>query len=63
MAEKANSFDLIRGVCLAVGIMIGMIVVNVAFDFGPILGGALGGGFGALLGMGIYAVIGKKKRQ
>lgn len=63
MAEKQNSFDLIRIVCLAVGILIGMIVVKVAFDFGPILGGALGGGFGALLGIGIHALVSRRVQK
>ncbi len=63
MAEKAKSFDLIKIVCLAVGIVIGMMVVRVAFDLGPILGGALGGGLGAMLGLLIYGAVSKKKQQ
>ncbi len=63
MVEKAKSFDLIKIVCLAVGIVIGLMVVRVAFDFGPILGGALGGGLGAMLGLLIYGAVSKKKQQ
>ncbi len=63
MAEKAKSFDLIKIVCLAVGIVIGLMVVRVAFDLGPILGGALGGGLGAMLGLLIYGAVSKKKQQ
>lgn len=44
--------------CVAVGIVIGFIIVQYGFGLGGALGGALGGGLGAALGLGIAKVLG-----
>ena len=59
MAEK--KIDLLQLVCVAIGIMIGMILFRAVLDFSPIIGGALGGGLGAGGGLLLYALILKIK--
>ena len=60
---KDNRIDVLQIVCFAVGVGIGIIVMRVLFGFGPIVGGALGGGLGAAFGMGVYALIKKSKDE
>jgi hypothetical protein len=61
MAEK-QSISVLQVVCIAVGILIGMILVQKVLGLGGIVGGALGGGLGAALGLGIFALVSKRKQ-
>lgn len=62
MSGEKESLNIVQIICVAIGIVIGLVLVNVFLDFGSIINGALGGGFGAVLGLGIYGLIGKGKK-
>ena len=59
MANETNQFTLLKIICVAVGIIIGFVLVQGVLGFGGIIGGALGGGGGAVLGLGLYALASK----
>jgi len=56
MAEKKR-LNVVQIVCIAVGVVIGMVLFRGILGFSPIIGGALGGGLGAMLGMLLYSVV------
>ncbi len=56
MAEK-KGLNIVQIVCIAIGVIIGMVLFRGVLGFSPIIGGALGGGLGAALGMLLYTVV------
>jgi hypothetical protein len=61
MSEK-KSVDIVQIICIAIGVLIGMVFVQFVLGLGGILGGALGGGLGAALGLGIFALVSKGRK-
>lgn len=61
MSEK-KTFDIVQIICIAIGVFVGFLFVQIVLGLGGIIGGALGGGLGAALGLGIYALVSKAKK-
>jgi hypothetical protein len=56
MENNKNKFSIAQLLCFMIGVSIGIFLMRVLFGMEGIIGSAIGGGLGALFGMGIFSL-------